>query len=173
MSVLYVTHDQEEALTMSDRIAVFNRGRVEQVGTPEDLYERPATRFVAEFVGEINLFPGRLTAAEGASCRVETANGSLQAHPRGPIPAGAEAVVAVRPERMQVSTAAASENGGLPGRLLDVIYLGNSRKYVVGLADGTQCMALQHAQAAETQGLSTGQAVSLSWRPADATAFLA
>ena len=67
MSVLYVTHDQDEALTMSDRIAVFNAGRVEQVGTPLDLYERPATRFVAGFIGETNFFPG--TVAEGERSR--------------------------------------------------------------------------------------------------------
>ena len=58
-----MTHDQEEALTMSDRIAVFNNGRVEQIGTPEDLYERPATRFVASFIGETNFFPGRVVTA--------------------------------------------------------------------------------------------------------------
>ncbi|MEJ1974757.1 MAG: ABC transporter ATP-binding protein [Acetobacteraceae bacterium] len=171
MSVLYVTHDQEEALTMSDRIAVFNRGRVEQVGTPEDLYERPATRFVAEFVGEINLFPGRLAAGGPDVCQVETAGGALEASPRGAMSPGAAVVVAVRPERVQVSPVAASETGGLVGALLDVIYLGNARKYVVGLPDGSQCTALQHAQAAEVSGLRPGQSVRLSWRPADATAF--
>jgi putative spermidine/putrescine transport system ATP-binding protein len=169
MSVLYVTHDQEEALTMSDRIAVFNRGRVEQVGTPEELYERPQTRFVAEFIGDTNLFPGRVTSLDAGRCDVATESGPLQALPRGTILPGAAVVVAVRPERMVVSAG----GEGLAGELLDVIYLGNARKYVVRLPDGRECIALQHAQAAEASGLAPGQAVRLSWAPAHANAFAA
>ena len=67
VTIIYVTHDQEEALVMSDRIAVFNRGRIEQVGTPTELYERPATRFVADFIGESNIFPGVAESAATAS----------------------------------------------------------------------------------------------------------
>jgi putative spermidine/putrescine transport system ATP-binding protein len=170
MSVLYVTHDQEEALTMSDRIAVFNRGRVEQVGTPEDLYERPQTRFVAEFIGDTNLFHGEVLALTGGRCDVGTASGTLQALPRGAIAAGGAVVVAVRPERMMVTQGGA---GSVAGTLLDVIYLGNARKYVVRLPDGQDCIALQHAQAAEASGLTPGQAVSLSWSPEHAHAFAA
>jgi putative spermidine/putrescine transport system ATP-binding protein len=75
-SILYVTHDQEEALTMSDRIAVFNKGRIEQIGTPEELYERPTTRFVADFLGETNFLPGRMGASETPACR-EGVSGTL------------------------------------------------------------------------------------------------
>jgi putative spermidine/putrescine transport system ATP-binding protein len=170
MSVLYVTHDQEEALTMSDRIAVFNRGQVEQVGTPEDLYERPQTRFVAEFIGDTNLFPGEVLSTGAGRCDVATAFGPLQALPRGVVAMGGSVVVAVRPERLVVS---AGGEGGVAGELLDVIYLGNSRKYVVRLPDGRDCVALQHAQAAEASGFSPGQPVRLSWSPEHANAFAA
>src|SRR5471032_2405651 len=79
ISVLYVTHDQEEALTMSDRIAVFNRGRIEQIGTPEDLYDRPATRFVAGFIGDTNFISGRALAVSDGICEIETAAGRTRA----------------------------------------------------------------------------------------------
>jgi putative spermidine/putrescine transport system ATP-binding protein len=169
MSVLYVTHDQEEALTMSDRIAVFNRGRVEQVGTPVDLYERPATRFVAEFIGDTNIFAGAVASAGDGRCDVATEWGVLQAVPRGAMTAGGQAVVAVRPERVVVS----ATGDGVAGELLDVIYLGNSRKYVVRLPDGRECVALHHAQAAEASGFTPGQTVRLSWAPEHALAFAA
>ncbi len=167
MSVLYVTHDQDEALTMSDRIAVFNAGRVEQIGTPLDLYERPATRFVAGFVGETNFFPGRVAGAGGGSSRVDVSGVLLGATlPDGAAP-GAAVTVAVRPERIRLH--AASEGAaGLPGSLRDSIYLGNARRFVVGLADGRDCHVLRPADAAP---MAPGQPVTLSWDAAHARAF--
>ncbi len=174
MSVLYVTHDQDEALTMSDRIAVFNAGRVEQIGTPLDLYERPATRFVAGFIGETNFFPGKVVGAEagGGPCRVDVSGALLgatlpgAAAPGASVP-GASVTVAVRPERIRLH--AASEGmAGLPGTLLDSIYLGNARRLVVGLADGRDCHVLRPADAVP---LAPGQPVTLSWDAAHATAF--
>ncbi len=174
MSVLYVTHDQDEALTLSDRIAVFNAGRVEQVGTPLDLYERPATRFVAGFIGETNFFPGTVVGAEpgGGPCRVDVSGTLLgatlpgAAAPGAPVP-GASVTVAVRPERIRLH--AVSEGAaGLPGTLLDSIYLGSARRLVIGLADGRDCHALRPADAAP---MAPGQPVILSWDAAHATAF--
>src|SRR4029079_2082024 len=89
ISVLYVTHDQEEALTMSDRIAVFDHGRIQQVGTPEDLYDRPATRLVASFICDTNLLPGRVLSIAQGVCAVETAAGPVRATARQPIAPGA------------------------------------------------------------------------------------
>ncbi|HEU4656957.1 MAG TPA: ABC transporter ATP-binding protein [Capillimicrobium sp.] len=110
ITFVVVTHDQEEALTMADRIAVMRDGRIEQIGAPDELYERPATRFVAGFLGEANEFPA---------------------------PAG-DGVVVVRPEKLHLAP-----RGGLrdvatvhDGRVLEVVYLGTARKYVVELADG-------------------------------------
>ena len=169
MSVLYVTHDQDEALTMSDRIAVFNAGRVEQVGTPLDLYERPATRFVAGFIGETNFFPGTVVGVEpgGGPCRVDVSGILLGATLPGAAAPGASVTVAVRPERIRLH--AVSEGAtGLPGTLLDSIYLGSARRLVIGLADGRDCHALRPADAAP---MAPGQPVVLSWDAAHATAF--
>src|SRR5579862_318082 len=83
ITFVYVTHDQEEALTLSDRIAVFNRGRIEQIGTPEELYERPLTRFVAGFIGETNFLPGRIRDAADGACTVDTFGTTCRATTHG------------------------------------------------------------------------------------------
>ena len=164
MSVLYVTHDQEEALTMSDRIAVFNAGRIEQVGTPEEVYERPATRFVASFIGETNFFAGQVTADRGV------VSGGCELPVPATFPSGTNVVVAVRPERVKL-TPAGSGSASLRGTVVDVIYLGTSRKVVVRLADGQQGVALVAAETLEGSGIAPSQAVSLSWSAAHARAF--
>jgi putative spermidine/putrescine transport system ATP-binding protein len=165
ISVLYVTHDQEEALTMSDRIAVFDHGRIQQIGTPEELYDRPSTRFVASFIGDTNLVPGRAIFTADGVCEVETPAGRVRASVREPITVGAAVVVAVRPERV----AFVSEGAGLAGVVTDVIFVGTARKYAVRLGDGTECFVLRQVGAASMAGL--GGAVRLSWDAAHATAF--
>ena len=168
MSVLYVTHDQEEALTMSDRIAVFNAGRVEQVGTPADLYERPATRFVAGFVGEMNFLAGKLQDSTPGVAQVDLYGQLLSAaNPHGLQP-GQSVVVAVRPERMAVGFGV-----GVPATLEDVIYLGNARRYMLRLVDGSTCTALRQAGAGETDRLDRGATVGLSFQPEHASVFKA
>jgi putative spermidine/putrescine transport system ATP-binding protein len=167
ISVLYVTHDQEEALTMSDRIAVFDHGRVQQIGTPEELYDRPSTRFVASFIGDTNLVSGRAVAVAGGACEVETSSGQVKASVREPIAAGTSVVVAVRPERVTL----ASEGEGLAGMVTDVIFVGTGRKYAVRLADGTDCFVLRQAGAPSMAGV--GATVRLSWDARHATAFAA
>jgi len=168
ISVLYVTHDQEEALTMSDRIAVFNKGRIEQIGTPEELYDRPATRFVASFIGDTNLVEGRVLGVAGGICEIETATGRIAASARTPLEAGAAVFVAVRPERV-VLAPVQEAGGGLEGVIIEQVFLGTSRKYVVRLADGTELVVLRpisdppFEQAAPT--------VRVSWPPEKATAF--
>jgi putative spermidine/putrescine transport system ATP-binding protein len=169
-SVLYVTHDQEEALTMSDRIAVFNKGRIEQIGTPEELYERPTTRFVADFLGETNFLPGRVVASERLSCRVRIGNQVFDAQTPAPVAPGALVVVAVRPERLKLRPAAA-DGQGLSGTLVDIVYLGNARRSVVRLADGRDCFVLQDATQADASRLAPGQALRLSWESHHATVF--
>ncbi len=165
ISVLYVTHDQEEALTMSDRIAVFDHGRIQQVGTPEELYDRPSTRFVASFVGDTNLIAGRAVAAADGACEIETAAGRVRASVQRPIAAGAAVVVAVRPERVALAT----EGEGLAGTVTDVVFIGTARNYAVRLADGTECFVLR--QVGQPPGAGVGASVKLSWDPAYAAAF--
>jgi putative spermidine/putrescine transport system ATP-binding protein len=170
IAVLYVTHDQEEALTMSDRIAVFNKGRVEQIGTPEELYERPATRFVADFLGETNFVPGRVVGSQGSRCIVDIAGCRFEATSAKPVAAEASVVIAIRPERLRLHPAA-QRSDGLTGRLTEIVYLGSARRSVIRLADGADCFALQHVNEAETANLAPGQAVSLSWESRHATVF--
>jgi spermidine/putrescine ABC transporter ATP-binding subunit len=128
---VYVTHDQEEALTMSDRIAVMDKGRVLQVGSPEDVYERPATRFVADFLGEANLLDAETTdggvRVAGVVVRVSGAKA-----------AGAKATLALRPERVTL----ADSGDGLPGVVEEKIYAGSELKYLVRLSDG-QALAVR------------------------------
>ena len=168
ISVLYVTHDQEEALTMSDRIAVFNKGRIEQIGTPEELYDRPATRFVASFIGDTNLVEGRVLGVAGGICEIETAAGRIAASARTPIEAGAAVFVAVRPERVVLATAQTT-GAGLEGIIVEQVFLGTSRKYVVRLTDGTELVVLRPISDPPFE--QAAPAVRLSWAADKATAF--
>jgi putative spermidine/putrescine transport system ATP-binding protein len=167
MSVLYVTHDQSEALTMSDRIAVFNQGRIEQVGTPTELYERPATRFVAGFVGETNFLKVDVLESRGNHCTVSVHGVPMTA--RGPIAAGPgrSVTLAVRPERLSLSAA----GQGVPAELLDVIYLGNVRRLVLRLPCGSEWFALTQPDGMATVPLPLGGTVRVSWSGDHATTF--
>ncbi len=167
MSVLYVTHDQEEALTMSDRIAVFNNGRIEQIGTPEELYETPATRFVAGFIGETNFLPGRVLGGSGAICQVDVMGVSIQASAHSTLSVGDKVVVAVRPERVSLM----ASGSGLRGEISDVIYIGNARKYVVRLAGDHECIALRHVEPTTAPMSEAGVEAVLSWEARHAIAF--
>jgi putative spermidine/putrescine transport system ATP-binding protein len=171
MSIIYVTHDQEEALVMSDRIAVFNLGRLEQVGAPTELYERPATRFVAEFIGESNIFPGTAGASAEGFCVLEAPGVRLRAVATRPLAAGARAVVSVRPERihLHVGEPPAGVENGVAGRVVEVIYLGRSRKYVIRTDAGAEVVTLQQARSGAEPAFDVGDAIGLHWRAEDAT----
>ncbi len=133
---LFVTHDQEEALMLSDRIAVMNQGRIEQAGSPSSVYERPESRFVAEFMGRSNLFPGRVRAVEGERVAVETLGLTLEATAKGWSP-GASALVMIRPESVRLHRP--SDGSGprpLAGRVATASYLGASLSYRVVLDQG-------------------------------------
>jgi spermidine/putrescine ABC transporter ATP-binding subunit len=168
ISVLYVTHDQEEALTMSDRIAVFNKGRIEQIGTPEELYDRPATRFVASFIGDTNLIGGRVLAVADGICEIKTAAGCVAASTPTPLAAGSVVVVAVRPERV-VLAPAETAGAGLEGVIVEQVFLGTSRKYVVRLADGAEVVVLRPIS--DPPFAPAAPAVRVSWAADKATAF--
>jgi iron(III) transport system ATP-binding protein len=129
ITTVYVTHDQEEALSLSDRVAVMRDGRVLQLGPPRELYERPRTRFVADFVGTNNLIPGTVRAREGEAASVETALGTLRAR-AADVAAGAPCVVAVRPEHLVLGPAA---DNVLRGQVIVAAYLGNALRYEVDL----------------------------------------
>jgi len=130
-----VTHDQDEAMSMADRIAVMRAGRIEQIGAPVDIYERPRSRYVAEFIGEINIFAGRATRA-GDILRLDTPEGAIEARAPASFADGATMAAAVRPERL--CFAAAGEQGAnrLAGVVHDVAYRGDHRIFRVRLNSG-------------------------------------
>lgn len=164
MTVLYVTHDQSEALTLSHRIAVFNHGRIDQIGTPAELYERPRTRFVAAFLGDTCFLPGKVVRVSGEVAEVETAHGLLRGRNSGSLAPGAAALVAVRPERITLSRPGnGRSDNNLAGTLQQIIYLGQSRKLVVRLGDGTIVSALAPITAEDESGFDPGDCVELGW----------
>jgi spermidine/putrescine ABC transporter ATP-binding subunit len=140
ITTVYVTHDQEEALTLSDRIAVFNQGKVLQVGAPKTLYERPANRFVADFIGINNLIDGTVQAvdAQRQRLRVQTALGELMTLSEQNLRAGEPCVVAIRPENMALDGAPAADVNRLPGRISFAAYLGDTLRYDVDLGQGVK-----------------------------------
>jgi len=138
ITTIYVTHDQEEALTLSDRIAVFNQGKVFQVGPPKALYERPANRFVADFIGINNLVDGTVRAIEGPlrTVRVETAVGEISAIYDERLHVGDRCVICIRPENAAVDGESGGERNHLKGKVSFAAYLGNTLRYDVDLGNG-------------------------------------
>jgi iron(III) transport system ATP-binding protein len=138
ITAIYVTHDQEEALTLSDRIAVFNLGVVSQIGLPKTLYERPANRFVADFIGISNLIDGEVVASdEGRGALVvRTAFGELRAVSTESFRPGEACVLSIRPENARLDGAAPAGHNRVPGRISFSAYLGNAIRYDVDLGQG-------------------------------------
>jgi spermidine/putrescine transport system ATP-binding protein len=141
ITFIYVTHDQEEALTMSDRLAVMADGRVEQVGTPDEVYEEPATAYVADFLGLSNLMEGLVSAANGnGTCRVRVGETDLTARSTE-TPAGSVKLV-IRPERVRLLPTGSLGSNCLHGTVDRVIYLGATRQIVVRLVHGETIQAM-------------------------------
>ncbi len=138
ITAVYVTHDQEEALAMSDRIAVFNLGRVCQVGPPKALYERPANRFVADFIGINNIVEGTVRSVEGPdrTLQAETAFGVLSAIHDATLRVGDRCVICMRPENIALDGPSGGERNHFEGRIAFSAYLGNTLRYDVDLGGG-------------------------------------
>lgn len=137
ITFIFVTHDQEEALTMSDRIAVLSEGEVQQVGRPEDIYERPRNRFVADFIGETNFIEGTVTHAQaGQAWFTGPAGHPLPAQACADVTVGARVTLSVRPERLDLVPA--DTEAALPCRIEAQIYLGTDLQYQVSLSDGAR-----------------------------------
>ena len=158
--VVFVTHDQEEALTLSDTVAILDGGRIVQEGRPQQIYERPATRFAAAFLGDANFFKGRV-----AGGGVEVADSLIRTG--DPLPAaGTEAMLAVRPEKIRLHPAgiAGAGDNSLTGVVRQVIYAGAVSTYFVDRPDGTALKVL--AQNRENTAVSPGDSVLLAWSAA-------
>jgi spermidine/putrescine transport system ATP-binding protein len=171
ITFIYVTHDQEEAMTMSDRIAVMNNGRYEQLGDPEELYERPRTRFVAGFLGVSNLLKGTADAGSDGYAVVRLADGAPVRVPRSLVAATGDVEVGVRPEKIRIlePEAEASGNGAnlVEGVVRDASYLGVSTQYIVDLRSGEKVTVYEQNVGRTVHGslFQNGQQVRLTWSP--------
>lgn len=163
LTVIYVTHDQEEALTMSDRVAVMNRGRIEQLASPEELYERPRTPFVADFLGESNSLSGMIVRAD-ASMLVIGTSGGLQIIARedaGSV-AGRAVSISIRPEQILLLGADERSDNVVDGVIEEVVYLGEAVRYLVRAAQGeVLCVKKQNRRGSANP--KAGQPVRLGW----------
>jgi putative spermidine/putrescine transport system ATP-binding protein len=175
-TIIYVTHDQEEAMTMSDRICLMNAGAVAQLGSPDDLYFRPRSLFVADFLGESNLLPGTVREMDGEGLDIAMGGEALSAKAVGngtPFSRGQSVRVMVRPQNLAVGAGAGPEADCLRGRIVDVMVSGSLTKlYMEPLNPGlppllvaaypTRNGAKQHA---------IGEVLTLHWEPSDAVAI--
>lgn len=169
---LYITHDQSEALVMSDRIAVMNAGRFEQVGTPQELYHQPGSGFVAGFVGDSNRWKGRVLAVSSPCCQVELEGGGrILATPRGPVGVGEGVEVFVRPEALRLAGSAEGEGRNrLAGRLDSLLFNGANSRLLVRIGE----MLVEVDGRDAGGGLATpvaGDAVAVECDPARALCF--
>ena len=161
ITFIFVTHDQEEALTMSDRIAVLNRGSVLQVGTPRQIYSAPCERFVADFIGESNFLTGLLTAHEGPAAVVQIDGASLRAKADALPPVGSEVTVMIRPEDIDLTWAEQPDT--LPATLSKAIYNGPDTNFTATLANST-VLTIRGGKADLPSDLTAGQKVWLRLR---------
>jgi spermidine/putrescine transport system ATP-binding protein len=168
ITFVYVTHDQEEAMTMSDRIAVMNEGRLEQVGPPQGVYELPATEFVAGFLGASNLLAGEVESAGGDMAKVRLAGGDVVLLPPDRLPRGPRVHVGVRPEKLRI---AAADAAPLPGRnsiratVTASTYTGVSTSYECTTPSGARLAVYVQNASGGGPGLGPGAPVTLSWEP--------
>jgi len=170
ITFIYVTHDQEEAMTMSDRIAVMNKGRYEQLGDPETLYEHPTTEFVAGFLGVSNLLTGRRDGTADAYALVRLDDDTLVRVPRASVNGMDRLRVGVRPEKIRLSDPAAStpaHHNRLAGTVRDASYMGVSTQYQVETAGGRRVTVYEQnvERATRSELWAPGEAVQLTWSP--------
>jgi len=162
LTFVHVTHDQEEAMTMADSIAVMNDGRIEQLGSPTELYEHPRTQFVAGFLGISNLLEGQVTGAGGPYATITLAGPSTVLVPADRIATRGELVqIGIRPEKIRLG---ADERNALEGVIAERAYIGVSTQYIVETPAGAITVYLQNADAASSAA-SPGDRVTLSWSP--------
>jgi ABC-type Fe3+/spermidine/putrescine transport system ATPase subunit len=167
LTTLFITHDQEEALIMSDRIAVMRDGEVKQVGSPEDIYARPRNAFVADFVGESNLIIGRIARIEqDRACVVDARGREITACIEPDFSEGEEICILLRPEMPQLVDSQLRPDNELRGRIVEMIYLGNSIKYRMETSDGLDLL-VRWPVSSRSRGLAIGDAITVGWRASD------
>ncbi|TPI12687.1 ABC transporter ATP-binding protein [Mesorhizobium sp. B4-1-3] len=161
ITAIFVTHDQEEALSMSDRIVVMNAGSAEQIGTPEEVYERPATAFVADFLGKANMLSGIVSKADGPTAVTLASGQTVNVLASKPLARGSAVTVVVRPQKLSVGGASANR---LPGRIVSASYLGGSAIYEVDIGGKANVRANVPI---DGRVLREGEAIELGFDPGD------
>jgi spermidine/putrescine transport system ATP-binding protein len=168
ITFVYVTHDQGEALTMSDRIAVMNDGSIEQLGTPREIYEHPRTRFVAGFIGTSNLLTGTVTRLDGDRAVIQVGQDELIIVPvwDRAVGEGSRLELTVRPEKIDLTAERPSGEGcALRGTVTEVVYLGTSTNFSVTTSAGADVVVFQQNSASAADVAARGDSVWLSWNP--------
>jgi putative spermidine/putrescine transport system ATP-binding protein len=171
VTFIYVTHDQTEALTMSDRIAVFNAGAIQQLSTPAMLYERPRTSFVASFIGENNRIEGTVSTLDGNAATVTLMGGrTVHATAENPVAHGKPVLLSVRPERVSILAEGQSMPGELDATVTAVIYVGDHSRVVLAAPQFSQ-FVVKVASGKGFGSLSAGSKVRIGWRAEDCLAL--
>jgi spermidine/putrescine ABC transporter ATP-binding subunit len=168
ITFIYVTHDQEEALTMSDRVAVMHEGLIAQVGTPEDLYDRPCNRFVASFIGETNFLPSVVRGSDNDLVSVACGDATLWAAVRTRPAQGETVTLATRPERMRFADASPSENreNRIAATISEIVFAGERRRYMCECDAGIPIVVKEPSGAAMRRR-AAGERVEIAWSVAD------
>lgn len=167
ITVLYVTHDQDEAMTMSDRICLMNEGKIEQIGTPEDLYFRPSSVFAADFIGDSNLIEVTVDGRDASIHRLRgPGNAPLSAEGHAPLDAGDKACLVVRPENLHLLDDGQTMSNMLRGVVTESVFVGAVYKYCVELPDGARIWG-KHLGRDPSKNLQPGAHASVGWAFAD------
>ena len=169
VTVVYVTHDQGEALTMSNRIAVFNDGKVQQLSSPDQLYEKPVNSFVAEFIGENNTFAGEISEISNDRCKVKIEGGEIIANPVSVKNKGDRTTVSIRPERAIINSNNKLDNN-FKGKIEEVIYHGDHTRVRLNLLGNSQFI-LKVPNSSENMDIKLGNHINIGWNSYDARAL--
>jgi spermidine/putrescine ABC transporter ATP-binding subunit len=165
ITTIFVTHDQEEALTISHRIAVMLEGHIEQLDTPQGIYERPASPFVSDFIGITNLISGEVVARDGSPVLLTNRGLAIPLIPSDVAPG--PVTISVRPERIDLLEPGAAKGTGVTGRIREKVYLGAATHYYIEFESGDQLIAIHQGRQNGGLGLDYGDPVALSWAPED------
>jgi spermidine/putrescine ABC transporter ATP-binding subunit len=170
ITALFVTHDQEEALMLSDSIAVMNKGRIEQYGTPQEIYGAPATRFVADFMGMTNFLQGRVTGRSGDGLDISIGEATVRTPDYSNVPSGSDVTFAVRPEKVLLSATEVSTKGAIEGTIRQITYHGDASRIMLSLKNGETMVALE-TNDRRSGDRSVGSKVWAHWAPEDLKVF--
>ncbi len=168
---VYVTHDQQEALNMCDRIAIINEGKIEQVGSAEEIYERPRTRFIADFIGDTNFLDGKVRTREGRASTIEASGLVFHAKAESRFEVGEAAALCIRPERIMIGESAGECDTLHPAHIINLIYSGSVRRCIVALPNSVQLKADLDAKA--TADFRVGDETRIGWFVKDAALLAA